>query len=154
MVVEVISPSGKRTISAEDLFVSTLENSLADDEMIVAVEAPLPEHWGFAEYARRHGDFGLVTVAAAEVGGKIRISIGGVGNKPIRALESEALVDDSSSLDAQLTERAARAATSSVTPNGDFHGSASYRTGLVEELVGRALRQLASSRLSAIENRS
>ncbi|NNN12657.1 MAG: xanthine dehydrogenase family protein subunit M [Acidimicrobiaceae bacterium] len=152
MSVEVVSPSGKRTISAEDLFVSTLENSLADDEMIVAVDAPLPERWGFAEYARRHGDFGLVTVAVAEVGGKIRIAIGGVGNKPVRALESEALVNDATSLDTQLTERAARAAASAVTPNGDFHGSASYRTGLVEELVGRALRQLALSRLSAMEN--
>ena len=154
MVVEVISPLSRRTISAEDLFVGTLENSLADDEMIVAVEARLPEHWAFAEYARRHGDFGLVTVAAAEVDGKIRIALGGVGNKPLRALESEAFVNDANPLDDRLAEKAARAAASAVTPNGDFHGSASYRGGLVEELVGRVLRQLASSRQSASESRS
>ncbi len=152
MVIEVISPSARRRIDAEDLFLGTLENSLADNEMIVAVEARLPEHWGFAEYARRHGDFGLVTVAAAEVGGVIRIALGGVGSKPTRALEGEAIVNGANSLEDQLIEQAARAAAGAVTPNGDFHGSVKYRVGLVEELVGRVLRQLASSRQRATEN--
>lgn len=147
MQIEIMSPSISRTMHAEDLFVGTLENSLADDEIIVAVEAPLPERWGFAEYARRHGDFGLVTVVAAEVHGMIRIAIGGVGNKPLRALESEALVNDSSSLNGRLIVRAARAAASAVSPNGDFHGSAKYRVGLVEQLVESVLRQMTSSRL-------
>lgn len=144
MVIEVMGPSTQRTVDAQDFFIGTLENSLADDEMIVSVISPLPERWGFAEYARRHGDFGLVTVAAAEVQGEVKIAVGGVGSKPVRMLESEGLVNDSVTLSGQLIDQAARAAAASVEPNGDFHGSARYRIGLVEELVRRSLRQLGS----------
>ena len=144
MVIEVMGPSMQRTVDAQDFFIGTLENSLADDEMIVSVISPLPERWGFAEYTRRHGDFGLVTVAAAEVQGEVKIAVGGVGSKPVRMLESEGLVNDSVTLSWQLIDQAARAAAASVEPNGDFHGSARYRIGLVEELVRRSLRQLGS----------
>ena len=63
--VRVMGTGGTRTVIAEELFVGPLETSLGDDEMIVAVDFPIPSRWGFAEWARRHGDFGLVTVVVA-----------------------------------------------------------------------------------------
>ena len=63
-------PGGQRRIAAADLFTGALQTCLDDDELIEAVEFPAMSRWGFAEFARRHGDFGLVIVAVAEVGGK------------------------------------------------------------------------------------
>ena len=64
--VEVASVRGTRTIAAADLFAGPLESTLAHDE--IATEAFFPalrpgEGVGFAEIARRHGDYALVGVA-------------------------------------------------------------------------------------------
>ena len=59
-----------------------LQTGLDDDELIEAVEFPALGRWGFAEFARRHGDFGLVVVAAAEVDGRLRLALGGVAAPP------------------------------------------------------------------------
>jgi carbon-monoxide dehydrogenase medium subunit len=48
-----------------------VQTSLDDDELIEAVELPAPGRWGFAEFARRHGDFGLVVAAAEAAAGEI-----------------------------------------------------------------------------------
>ena len=56
-----------------------------------AVPAPGPR-WGFAEFARRHGDFGLVVVAAAEVDGRLRLALGGVASTPVRPASAEAVL--------------------------------------------------------------
>jgi carbon-monoxide dehydrogenase medium subunit len=69
--VTVAGPAGVRTVPAEDLFAGALMTSLADDEVIVDVRFPVPTRWGFAEFARRHGDFalaGLVATARLDAG--------------------------------------------------------------------------------------
>lgn len=53
---------GRRTVAAEDMFVSFYTSALAPDEMITWVSIPAIQHgqgWGFVEYARQHGDYGL-----------------------------------------------------------------------------------------------
>ncbi len=65
--VEVESSSGRRTISADELFVGPLETSLQHDEIAVAAYFPaLPSGAGvaFDEIARRHGDYAMCGVAA------------------------------------------------------------------------------------------
>ena len=51
-VALVAGPGGPRTIAAADLFTGALQTSLADDELIVAVDFPGLGRWGFAEFAR------------------------------------------------------------------------------------------------------
>ena len=75
-------PGGQRRIAAADLFTGALQTCLDDDELIEAVEFPALSRWGFAEFARRNGDFGLVIVAVAEVGGSLRLALGGVASHP------------------------------------------------------------------------
>ncbi|OBG81309.1 carbon monoxide dehydrogenase [Mycobacterium sp. E802] len=53
---------GRRAIAAEDMFVSFYTSALAPDEMITWVSLPAirrGQGWGFVEYARQHGDYGL-----------------------------------------------------------------------------------------------
>ena len=67
--IQTASPSGERSLSASDFFVSYLATALEPDELIVSVEVPsLPAHtsWGFEEFSRRYGDFALAAAAATE----------------------------------------------------------------------------------------
>ena len=59
--VHLSGRQGSRSLDAEDLFDGALVTTLADDELITAADVPVPDRWGFAEFARRHGDFALVT---------------------------------------------------------------------------------------------
>jgi|KBSSwiStaDraftv2_1062776.scaffolds.fasta_scaffold1702028_1 CO/xanthine dehydrogenase FAD-binding subunit len=107
-------PELRSDAEAFGVFVGPLETSLGDDEMVLAVDFPTPTRWGFTEWARRHGDCGLVTVVAAEVGGSFRIAIGGVGSVPVRPHDAEAILSGGP-LNPQCLADAAKAAAEAVT---------------------------------------
>ena len=67
--------------------------AIAPDEMLIAVRFPLwsARHGhGFVEFARRHGDFAIVSAAAlieVDSGGRITraaLAIGGIAAAPVR----------------------------------------------------------------------
>jgi len=61
------SVKGERAVKAEDFFTGLFETDLRPGELIVAVRFPVMPTGtkiGFAELARRHGDFALVGLAA------------------------------------------------------------------------------------------
>lgn len=54
--------SGRRTVAAEDMFVSFYTNGLEPHEMLTWISVPAlrpGQGWGFVEYAPQHGDYGL-----------------------------------------------------------------------------------------------
>jgi CO/xanthine dehydrogenase FAD-binding subunit len=59
--IEIASVSGKRAVPAEEFFLGFMTTDIKPNEMLVAVEIPTPTNvsWGFAEFARRPGDFAL-----------------------------------------------------------------------------------------------
>lgn len=132
--VHIAGPGSERSCPAVGLFAGPLQITLADEEMITAVDMPLPDRWGFAEFARRRGDFGLVTVAAVEVGGQWRLALGGVGGVPARPARAERLLNDGAS-----PQDVAAAAAAEISPAGDVHASADFRRALTAEFVRRAL---------------
>lgn len=141
-------PGSSRDIAAGELFAGPFETVLADDEMITSVTFPVPRRWGFAELARRRGDFGLVTVVAAEVGEGIQIAVGGAAGTPCRAAGAEALlagVPPGAPLTPAVMDRAAAAAAAEVPAYGDLHGSAEFRRAMTAEFTRRALAQLAAA---------
>jgi carbon-monoxide dehydrogenase medium subunit len=140
--VYITGPGGERTCSARELFAAPLETTLAEDELITAVDLPNPSRWGFAELSRRHGDFGLVTVVAAEVDGHWRISVGGVAGVPHRATEAESILD-CAAMSTDAIARAAAAAAADLDPASDIHASGEYRRAMTEELTRRALTSSA-----------
>ncbi|MCE0767302.1 FAD binding domain-containing protein [Pseudonocardia kujensis] len=135
--VTIAGPSGERTVAAEELFLGALLTSLDDGDMIVRVRFPLPTRWGFAEFARRHGDFALVTAVVAEIAGSLRITLGGVAAVPQRARAAEQIVADGGS-----AKDAARATADEIDPTADLHGSAPFRRAIAGEMVRRALAQV------------
>ncbi len=142
------SNTGERTITAEAFFISILTTDLADDELLAEIRLPvLDDSWrlGFAEFARRAGDFaltmGLAAIKIAE--GKIveaRIGVGAVEDRPIRIDAAEqALVGETPS--PQLFDAAADIAAGAVDPTSDLHASAAYRRDLTRAMTRRALQQ-------------
>src|SRR5262249_7530167 len=84
------SPQGERTVAAGDLYRAPLTTSLRADELVTEARFTLPRPeagWGFAEVARRHGDFALVGAAAilwqdgagGAGGGRAGLLLGGGG---------------------------------------------------------------------------
>lgn len=59
--------TGRRQVPADEMFVSFYTSALAPDEMVTWISVPAirPEQgWGFVEYARQHGDYGLAGAGA------------------------------------------------------------------------------------------
>ena len=135
-VATVVGPSGVRRVPAGELFLGPLMSALDEDELITSVSFPVPARWGFAEFARRHGDFALVSVAVAEVAGEVSIALGGVGGVPVRSVAGEQVLARGGSVDEVVA-----AVRAELRPTGDLHASADYRRALAGELVRRALDQ-------------
>ncbi len=153
--VTVAGPNGaRRRVPVTQLFTGPLSTALAEDELLVAVHVHRDHgarDWGFAEIARRHGDFALVLAAATvTVDGDGRcfqaaIAVGGVAPTPLRLGEA-ARVLIGTRLDDEAIEAAAEATAAQIRPGDDLHASAAYRRAMAAELVRRALRHARGGR--------
>src|SRR5215813_2228059 len=137
-------PKGERTLAPDTLFETYLTTTLTPDEILTEVRLPvMPEGsgWAFEEFARRHGDFAIVGVAAAvwRTSGRVtvRLATAGAGATPRRLLASEDIVEREGFGDAAV-EAAARRASELVEPDSDLHASADYRRHLAGVLTERA----------------
>ncbi|HEY1363946.1 MAG TPA: xanthine dehydrogenase family protein subunit M, partial [Xanthobacteraceae bacterium] len=96
---------------------------------------------GFAELARRHGDYALVGLAAcARAAGdrlrEVRLAFFGVGATALRARRAEA------ALVAGEVEAAVAALESDLAPPADIQGSPAAKKHLAGVLLRRVARQL------------
>jgi len=140
-------PAGERVIPAGDFFRGPLTTALAADELVTEVRFGLPPAgagWGFAEVARRHGDFALVGAVAVVwrkndgVLAGARLALFGVGGIPVRGGAAEALLTGHEPTPARIRE-AARAAAAALSPDGDLHATAEYRRRVAAVLAERTL---------------
>lgn len=146
--VTVAGPKGAREIAFADFPKTYMTPAIGADELVTGVKFPL---WGkshgcaFVEFARRHGDFAIVSAAALleeDRNGKITrasLTLGGVGPAPVRMRELErALVGEKPS-DALFRE--ACEACRKIEALEDVHAPASYRRHLATVLSRRALEK-------------
>ncbi len=147
--IELASNRGLRLVPAQGFFEGSLTSCVAADELVVAVRFPLATSrrpFGFAELARRQGDFALVLTAvtvSSDADGGCRaatVALGGVGPTPM-LLGMAARVLIGTRLDDEAIEAAVTAVGKAVTPTSDLHAGAAYRRAMAEVLVRRALRQ-------------
>jgi len=146
MIIE--STRGARSVKADAFFRGTFETALKPDELLIAVEFPIPgAEWrhGFAEFSRRRGDFAIVGTAVrarieARRVAEARIVLFGVGDRPMRMTRAErALVVG---LDHKAGITAAQATLDAdLVPSSDNQASAETRLHLARVLLGRALAQ-------------
>ncbi len=148
-MVEVFGPNGRERLPAAEFVVGPLSTCLADDQIITAIHLPAwpaDRRWAFREFARRRGDFALAGMALfydLDASGRLaNVHVGVIGacQKPHRLTGVEQMLEGQGASDA-LFEAAARCAAAEVDPPADLHGSAAYRRGLVQTLLGRALAE-------------
>lgn len=139
-------PSGRREMPVTDWFTGYLTTSGAPDEMLVETRFTRPRgHGALTEYARRKGDFAIAAVGVAfdVIDGRLAdvgIVLGGVGKKPVRAAEAEALLEGAHARP-ESWAKAARSASAEVGPASGLNGEADYRRKLVETLTTRAFNE-------------
>jgi aerobic carbon-monoxide dehydrogenase medium subunit len=146
--VSVQGPRGRRTVKAADLFEGYLTTSLGPEELLVEVRLPaMPPGAGYAfeEFARRHGDFAIVGIAAMVVrdGARCaaaRLATAGAGPVPVRLRAAEEILERDGLGDGAVAAAGARAAAL-VEPDADVHASAEYRRHLTGVLTVRALKR-------------
>jgi len=130
-VFHLRSARGPRACSARDFFRGLLSTALEPDELLAGVEVPgapaARAGHGFAEVARRHGDFALVgacavlALDAAGVCRHARLVIFGAGDGPH-------LVRAAAAIDARA----------------DLHATAEYRRRVAAGIAARALQRAAA----------
>lgn len=146
----------QRELSAAELFQGPYTTALEATEMLV--EAAFPAAPGtvatVAEHARRHGDFAVVSVAAAGLPGEagawrwIRIGLGAVADRPLYARRaSERLAG--TRLEPDAIREAARLCLEDAEPASDIRASAEYRRHLIPIYVERVLVELRQRRAGA-----
>jgi len=146
--VSMTGPKGDREIPFAEFPAGYMTPALAADEMLTGARFPLwKEGHGhaFVEFARRHGDFAVVSAAALleeDKSGRITrasLTIGGTGPAPVRVKEAErALVGHAAS--AKLFREACESCRK-LDATGDVHAPAPYRKHLAAVLSRRALEK-------------
>ena len=133
----VLSATGERAIPASSLFLGPFTTALAEGELLTALRLPDPPagaRHGFAEIARRHGDFALAGAAVVVAPGYARVALFGVAPAAFRAEDAErALVQGTGA------EEVARLAAAAAEPSADPHATAAYRMEAARVATLRAL---------------
>jgi len=145
---EVRSPSGSRTIAAQDFFKGPLSTDLKEGELLTELRVPsLPARAGthFVEFSRREGDYALAGVAAVialDEDGTIadaRLGLCSVGPTPVRPKAAEDLLRGQRPGEEAWDDAASAVVAALDNPPSDIHGSADYRRHLAGVLTRQAL---------------
>ncbi|PYN96221.1 MAG: molybdopterin dehydrogenase [Candidatus Rokuibacteriota bacterium] len=147
---EVIArgPKGERVLKPREFFQTYLTTSLAADEILTEVRLPAMSGvagYAFEEFARRHGDFAIIGIAAVVVrdGSRCsmaRLATAGAGPVPVRLRAAEEILEREGFGDDAIA-RAAAKAQDLVQPDADIHASSDYRRHLTGVLTGRAIKR-------------
>ncbi|HEY1700122.1 MAG TPA: FAD binding domain-containing protein [Trebonia sp.] len=154
----LVSARGRREVAAGDFFVSALTTVREPDELLESVAFPTAvpgEGFGFAEVARRHGDFALAGVAVRVTGAatghpEAVAACFGVADRPVVTDVSGWTNEVLSSVgecppgpaESVLRERFGAGAgdfAAAVVTTGDAQGSPGYRRHLIRHLVASEL---------------
>jgi carbon-monoxide dehydrogenase medium subunit len=125
-----------RRLPIAEFVVGPYQTALEAGELLTAIRVPLPEAGTRVVHKRfRFHERPAVTVTCAVGDGDVRIAVGSVGVRPVRAAEAERLAASGD------VARAAEAAAEVCAAVEDANGSVAYKENLVRVLVERALRE-------------
>ena len=141
----------ERWVNAPDFFTGLFTTDLAPEEMLTEIVIPPPRPrtiTAFTEFARRHGDYALVGVAAAltfapdNTCTEARLVYLSVGEVPTVATQASALLQGESLSDEGIRAAAHAAAAHEIDPSDDIHATAAYKRHLAEVLTKRVLQMV------------
>jgi len=128
----------RRQIAAENFFTGLFATALARDELVKAVQFPIPKRAAYAKFGHRASKYALVGVFVAEHATGIRVAVTGAAAKVFRLASYEAALGKKlapGSLDG--------IAVASTNFNSDAEASAEYRAHLIGVMARRAVQALA-----------
>jgi carbon-monoxide dehydrogenase medium subunit len=142
--VAITGPEGRRTVPVDDFFKGLFETALGPKDVLTAVRVPAATpamRTGFAEFARRHGDYAMVGLAAcAKADGAglqdVRLAFFGVGATPVRARNVEAAVASGKIADAVA------ALAHDLDPPDDVQATGAVKKHLAGVLLRRVAAEL------------
>jgi carbon-monoxide dehydrogenase medium subunit len=145
--IEIAGDDGNRTVKADDFFKGLFETALGPHDVLTAIRVPAASgntRTGFAEFARRHGDYAMVGLAAsAKASGKrlsdVRLAFFGIGATPVRATKAEA------ALAAGTVGDAVSALAGEIEPSGDVQATAATKKHLAGVLLRRVAKELTEA---------
>ncbi|MBN9006685.1 MAG: xanthine dehydrogenase family protein subunit M [Rhizobiales bacterium] len=148
----VTRPDGHRIVPASEWFEGLLQSALGEQEFLEAIRIKpwaKGHGYGFAEYARRHGDFaiagGAALIEASKDGRITRAALlsFGIEASPRRLSDAEAALIDQpiGKLDLEPAVAAARA----LDAMEDVHVTPDYRRHLAGVLIRRALNEACTT---------
>jgi carbon-monoxide dehydrogenase medium subunit len=126
--------TSQRKIAADDFFVDVFETALEPDEIITAIEFPLPRKAGYAKFAHPASRYALVGVFVARFDTGVRLAVTGAGPGVFRVDEMEAALGQNFS-----PEALADIKIDADGLNADLQGSAEYRAHLITVMAKRAV---------------
>lgn len=145
--LRLTGPEGERAVRAREFFDGAMTTALRPEDVLAAVSFPVAgprEGFGFAEIARRHGDFALAGVAAHvrvdDAGGvsAATMTAFGVSDRPVtRDLTS--MVRTAGGDESELAGAVDDVVREVVDTDGDVHASNGYRRRLLRALAAREM---------------
>jgi carbon-monoxide dehydrogenase medium subunit len=146
--VEIAGPQGRRSVAADDFFNDLFATALGPADVLTAIRLPAAgpdRRIGFAEFARRHGDYAIAGLAAtARADGArlrdVRLAYFGVGATPLRAPAAEAAL--AGGTDEAGVAAAIEALAHDLDPPNDVIATGAVRLHLAGVLLRRVVRQL------------
>ena len=149
---KIASAAGERTVSMEEFFRGPGQNVMSTDEILTEITIPRTGPLMVGEYIkfspRDMMDLAYIGVAVAYnfAGDKkcsgVRIVLGAVAPTPLRAKNSEALLEGQV-LSEELAAKVGDEATRESKPISDVRSSADYRRAMVGVMTKRALLNAA-----------
>ena len=141
---------GKRTVPLTEFVVGMYQTALGPDEIILAIEVPVPAAGRRASYVKfqilERPSVGVAVAGAVSREGRFTeapaVFVGAVDEMP-RRVDTAALAK--AALDDQTADALADAARRAVEPVADLAGDADYKRHLVGVFARRALAALAAA---------
>jgi carbon-monoxide dehydrogenase medium subunit len=148
--IVVRGPGGERRIAAREFFTGIYETALSPQELLVAVELPVAPRQSshfFHEFARRHGDYAIVGLAAQAVinddrFADLRLGFFAVGDRPLLAGAAGKLVNVA--VTSSVLSEALSALADELDPQEDHQATPAMRRHLAKVLLARSVSALLS----------
>lgn len=143
--VVVAGPEGTRRIPVVEFFVRSGETTLGRDELVTAIELPLPARRTGSVHTRRTRrrghDLASVTLACSvDEAGVTRLAYGSVGPRPVLVVDESGVLADPTSPDEARAAILERMFTDASPSPRSMRASPDYRLAMLRVLGARALR--------------
>jgi carbon-monoxide dehydrogenase medium subunit len=165
--IDITGPQGQRSVASDDFFKGLFETALGPRDVLTAIRVPAATsrtRAGFAEFARRHGDYAIAGLAASacadepgsgrvsgartseepRADGKgladVRLAYFGVGSTPVRARNAETALAQGN------IDAAVAALAQDLDPPDDVQATGAVKRHLAGVLLRRVAKQLMEPR--------